>query len=241
MWFFQVRMSHVLRFISICNLYADPLSYVSHAPFNSFFLTDHLILCSDLLLPPYEGSDAVFSASCYRKVHTLQLLVSITTSSSNTGRHLVFRLRSVLMLAIRKSPRTFRSCMLRKRWDRGFESHSRSGCLPVSCLLVLSCVGSGLATGWYSDVGVLSTVCKVQNYRKLSQLIRIETWNVKNAVHSLVHTLKRHMTFMNADESLVCSDKTGDSFFKPALLCWNKYSFWDFYEWINVLSFYFFK
>jgi hypothetical protein len=30
---------------------------------------------------------------------------------------------------------------------------------------------------------------------------------------------KKHMAFRKADESLVCSDKTWDSFFKPALLC----------------------
>jgi hypothetical protein len=62
--FFQVGISHVLLFISICDLFTDPLSYVAHVPFNSFFLTDHLILCSDLLPPPYKVSDAAFSASC---------------------------------------------------------------------------------------------------------------------------------------------------------------------------------
>jgi hypothetical protein len=40
---------------------------------------------------------------------------------------------------------------------------------------------------------------------------------MKNAIHSCVHILKRHMAFRKADESLVCSDKTF-SFFKPAIL-----------------------
>jgi hypothetical protein len=41
-----------------------------------------------------------------------------------------------------------------ERWDRGFQSHSRNGCL---CAFVL-CVGSGLATGWSPVQGVLPTV-----------------------------------------------------------------------------------
>jgi hypothetical protein len=34
-----------------------------------------------------------------------------------------------------------------ERWDRGFESHSRHGCLCVRlfCVCVVLCVGSGLA------------------------------------------------------------------------------------------------
>jgi hypothetical protein len=37
-----------------------------------------------------------------------------------------------------------------EHWDRGFESHSRHGCLCVRlfCVCVVLCVGSGLATGW---------------------------------------------------------------------------------------------
>jgi hypothetical protein len=45
-------------------------------------------------------------------------------------------------------------------------------------------------------------------------LIRIETWRVR----SWVHNLKRLMTFGKSEESLVCSDRIWDSFFKPALL-----------------------
>jgi hypothetical protein len=32
-------------------------------------------------------------------------------------------------------------------WDRGFESRSRHGCLSASFCVVLSCVGTDLATG----------------------------------------------------------------------------------------------
>jgi hypothetical protein len=35
----------------------------------------------------------------------------------------------------------------------------------VSSVFVLSCVGSGLATGWSSVQGVLATVCKIHNSR----------------------------------------------------------------------------
>jgi hypothetical protein len=36
-----------------------------------------------------------------------------------------------------------------EHWDRGFESHSRHGCLYVRlfCVCAVLCVGSGLATG----------------------------------------------------------------------------------------------
>jgi hypothetical protein len=36
-----------------------------------------------------------------------------------------------------------------ERWDRGFESYSRHGCLYVFilCLCAVMCAGSGLATG----------------------------------------------------------------------------------------------
>jgi hypothetical protein len=45
-------------------------------------------------------------------------------------------------------------------WDRGFESHSRHGCLCVRlfCACVVPCVGSGLATGWFLVQGVLPSV-----------------------------------------------------------------------------------
>jgi hypothetical protein len=38
-----------------------------------------------------------------------------------------------------------------ERWDRGFESHSRRGCLyclSLFCIYVALCVGRGLAKGW---------------------------------------------------------------------------------------------
>jgi hypothetical protein len=36
------------------------------------------------------------------------------------------------------------------RWDHGFESHSRHGCLCVRlfCVCLVLCLGSGLATSW---------------------------------------------------------------------------------------------
>jgi hypothetical protein len=48
------------------------------------------------------------------------------------------------------------------RWDRGFESHSRHGCLCLRlfCVCVVLCVGSGLATGLSLIQGVLPSVKK---------------------------------------------------------------------------------
>jgi hypothetical protein len=34
-----------------------------------------------------------------------------------------------------------------EHWDRGFESHSKYGCLSAFILFVLPCAGSGLAMG----------------------------------------------------------------------------------------------
>jgi hypothetical protein len=47
-----------------------------------------------------------------------------------------------------------------ERWDRGFESHSRHGCLCVRlfCVCVVLRVGGRLATGWSPVQGVLPTV-----------------------------------------------------------------------------------
>jgi hypothetical protein len=47
-----------------------------------------------------------------------------------------------------------------KLWDRGFEYHSRHGCLSVRlfCVNVVLCVGSGLAMGWSLVQGVLPYV-----------------------------------------------------------------------------------
>jgi hypothetical protein len=51
---------------------------------------------------------------------------------------------------------------LLERWDRGFESYSRHGCVCAClfCICVVICVGSGLATSWSPVQGVLSTVHK---------------------------------------------------------------------------------
>jgi hypothetical protein len=52
---------------------------------------------------------------------------------------------------------------LLKHWDHGFESHSRHVCLCACILFVLSCVGSGLATGC-RKTGVLPTVLGLRNW-----------------------------------------------------------------------------
>jgi hypothetical protein len=59
-----------------------------------------------------------------------------------------------------------------ERWDRGFESHSRNGCLYSECLFCVSvvlCVGRGLATGWSPVQGVLSTVYRIKKLEKSVQ------------------------------------------------------------------------
>jgi hypothetical protein len=45
-------------------------------------------------------------------------------------------------------------------WDRGFESRSWHVCVSAFVYVELSCVGSGLATGWSPIQGVLPTVQK---------------------------------------------------------------------------------
>jgi hypothetical protein len=48
---------------------------------------------------------------------------------------------------------------------------------------------------------------------------------MKNAVHGRVHTLKGHMTFRKANESLVCSDETWQ-FLQTCIITFkNKYNF----------------
>jgi hypothetical protein len=52
------------------------------------------------------------------------------------------------------------------RLDRGFESHSRHGCLV--CVCVVLCLGSDLATGWSPGQGVLSSVKMITELSKRS-------------------------------------------------------------------------
>jgi hypothetical protein len=54
-----------------------------------------------------------------------------------------------------------------ERWDRGFESHSRHGCLcaRLFCACVALCAGGGLATGWFPVQGVLPPVYRLRNWR----------------------------------------------------------------------------
>jgi hypothetical protein len=53
-------------------------------------------------------------------------------------------------------------------WDRGFESHSRHGCLYVLsfCVCVVLCVGSSHATGWSLIQGAQLTVYRITKLKK---------------------------------------------------------------------------
>jgi hypothetical protein len=56
-----------------------------------------------------------------------------------------------------------------ERWYRGFESHSRHGCLycvRLFCVCVVLCVGRGLETGWSRVHGVLATVYRIKKLKK---------------------------------------------------------------------------
>jgi hypothetical protein len=55
-----------------------------------------------------------------------------------------------------------------EHWDCGFVSHSRHGCLSAFILFVLSCVGSGLATGWSPGQGILPTVYKIKKLKEVT-------------------------------------------------------------------------
>jgi hypothetical protein len=46
-------------------------------------------------------------------------------------------------------------------WDRGFESHSRHGCLSA---FILCCARSGLATDWFPVQGALPIVLILRNW-----------------------------------------------------------------------------
>jgi hypothetical protein len=56
-----------------------------------------------------------------------------------------------------------------ERWARGFEYHSRHGCLycvRLFCVCVVLCVGRGLATRWSPVQGVLPTVYRIKKLKK---------------------------------------------------------------------------
>jgi hypothetical protein len=86
-----------------------------------------------------------------------------------------------------------------ERWDRGFESHSRNGCLCVYTVCIVLCVGSGLATGWSTVQGVLPTVYRLRNWKHGSratdrcrsyygQYLRLERSVVVRGAYALVST-----------------------------------------------------
>jgi hypothetical protein len=54
-----------------------------------------------------------------------------------------------------------------ERWDRGFESHSRHGCLCLRliCVCVVLYVGSDLAAGWSPVQGVLPAVYRIKKLK----------------------------------------------------------------------------
>jgi hypothetical protein len=47
-----------------------------------------------------------------------------------------------------------------ERWDRGFESHSKHGCL-YAFILCFACASSGLSAGWPRAWGVLPSVYRI--------------------------------------------------------------------------------
>jgi hypothetical protein len=53
-----------------------------------------------------------------------------------------------------------------ERWRRGFEFHSRHGCLCTFFCVRVVCVGSGLATGWSPVKGVIPGVYKLRNWKR---------------------------------------------------------------------------
>jgi hypothetical protein len=62
---------------------------------------------------------------------------------------------------------------------------------------------------------------------------RLTAWATARPIYTL-----KDMSFRKADESLVCSDKTWQLVLTCINMFKNKYNFWVFYRWINILSFY---
>jgi hypothetical protein len=72
-----------------------------------------------------------------------------------------------------------------EHWDRGFEPHSRHGCLCLFCFCGVLCVGSGLATGWSPVQAVLLTMyrSKTEKAAKVHKGCRTEIEGTKFPVN----------------------------------------------------------
>jgi hypothetical protein len=81
------------------------------------------------------------------------------------------------------------------RWNRGFESHSRHGCLCVRlfCVCVVLCSDSGLATGWSLVQGVLPSV-------KIVYRTEWEAW----ALSGLEYHWKEKMNLRTVKLTILC-------------------------------------
>jgi hypothetical protein len=80
----------------------------------------------------------------------------------------------------------------------------RNFCIALSSLLIGNGLFSNAALGSQRQIYSKPSLIRLQLIHMSDNPDR----NVKNAVHSLVHTLKRHAALRKADESFVCSDKT---------------------------------
>jgi hypothetical protein len=95
-----------------------------------------------------------------------------------------------------------------ERWDRGFESHSRHGCLcrRLICIYVL-CVGCRLATGWSLVQGVLPTAYRLGTHYQVAQYYIQKVWNA-HFISTTARTLylARNNNSLNLNLSCVWCD-----------------------------------
>jgi hypothetical protein len=91
---------------------------------------------------------------------------------------------------------------LLEHWDRGFESHSRHGCMHcvrLFCVCVVLCAGSGLATGWSLVQGVLPTDLELRNWSETGSFMDAlySKWsNRKERQRDTCNTRKHHLEYI---------------------------------------------
>jgi hypothetical protein len=80
-----------------------------------------------------------------------------------------------------------------EHWDRGFESHSRHGCLSLF-ILCLCCpvLGSGLVTGWSPVQRILPTVFRLRNWKSVVFSVVVSIGSVSVSFTALMFLVTKY-------------------------------------------------